>query len=69
MTEPRRSYARGEFNALMAGAGEPTPDDVSVLDDGRRLDTPAKVLAFVDELKKPNPDLDNLDLDNLDVDV
>jgi hypothetical protein len=28
----------------------PTPDDVSVTSDGRRLDTREKVLAWIDEL-------------------
>lgn len=34
----------------LAGDRPPTDDDVSITRDGRRLDTPAKVIAFVDEI-------------------
>jgi len=63
MAKVKRTYARGEFNALLAVADEPTPDDVTILADGRRLDTPDKVRAFYTELCKPEPDLNDLDLD------
>jgi chaperone required for assembly of F1-ATPase len=41
-----------EWAERMAQGGPPTADDVSITMDGRRLDTPAKVIAFVDELKQ-----------------
>lgn len=62
VAHPIRTYSREEFNELMAGAAEPTPDDVSILSDGRRLDTPEKVRAFIAEMQKPEPDIDGLDL-------
>ncbi len=34
----------------LAGDRPPTDDDVSITRDGRRLDTPAKVIAFLDEI-------------------
>jgi hypothetical protein len=60
--DPVRSYSREEFNALVVDAPEPTSDDVSVLVDGRRLDSCEKVRAFVAEMQQPEPDLDGLDL-------
>jgi hypothetical protein len=45
-------YRKGELNALLA-CGEhraPTSDDVSVTIDGRRLDSPTKVRAWLEEL-------------------
>jgi hypothetical protein len=62
MGRPVRAYSRGEWNAYHAGAGEPTVDDVSILTDGRKLDTPEKVLAFIAEMRQPEPDIDGLDL-------
>lgn len=62
MASPVRSYTRDEFNALVADAGEPTPDDVTVLVDGRRLDTPDKVRAFYAAMRNAEPDIDGLDL-------
>lgn len=38
------------LTADMLRGGPPTPDDVTILRDGTRLDTPAKVRAWVDEL-------------------
>lgn len=35
---------------MMRNAPPPTADDVTILADGRRLDTPEKVRAWVDEL-------------------
>ena len=34
----------------IAGTRPPTDDDVSITADGRRLDTPEKLIAFVDEI-------------------
>lgn len=39
-----------EFNEMLRDAPPPTPDDVSITTDGRRLDTKEAVLAFVAEL-------------------
>jgi hypothetical protein len=40
----------GELIESARTARPPTPDDVSVTIDGRRLDTREKVLAWIDEL-------------------
>lgn len=61
MAQSMRSFSREEFNARHADVREPTPDDVSILTDGRRLDTPAKVRAFIAEMQKPEPDVAGLD--------
>lgn len=37
------------FEAIKAGE-PPTPDDVSVAADGTRLDTPEKVMAWIEEV-------------------
>ena len=34
----------------IAGTTPPTDDDVSITADGRRLDTPEKLIAFIDEI-------------------
>lgn len=34
----------------IAGTNPPTDDDVSITVDGVRLDTPEKVIAFIDEI-------------------
>lgn len=34
----------------LAGDRPPTDDDVPITRDGRRLDSPAKVIAFLDEI-------------------
>jgi len=41
---------RCESASDLAGDRPPTDDDVSSTRDGRRLDTPAKVIAFLDEI-------------------
>jgi len=41
-----------DVNEFFADAGGPTPDDVSITLDGRRLDTKDKVLAFIAELEQ-----------------
>lgn len=45
-----RSGGRCASARDLAGDQPPTDDDVSITLDGRRLDTPAKVIAFVDEI-------------------
>lgn len=47
---PIRVFAPGEFNELFRDAPPPTPDDVSITMDGRRLDTAEKVIEFFAEL-------------------
>ncbi len=37
---------------LLADAGAPTDDDVSITADGRRLDSPDKVIAFLEEINE-----------------
>jgi hypothetical protein len=44
-------YDWDEVQALLAGGDPPTPDDVSITSDGRRLDTAAAVIAFLEELQ------------------
>lgn len=39
-----------DVDALCIG-GLPTADDVTILRDGTRLDTPAKVIAYVEQFK------------------
>lgn len=39
-----------EWASRVNAAPPPTPDDVTILKDGRRLDTPEKVIAWVHEL-------------------
>jgi hypothetical protein len=34
----------------LAGDEQPTADDVPITRDGRRLDTPAKVIAFLEQI-------------------
>jgi hypothetical protein len=45
------TFRKGELNELFAGSERrpPTPDDVCVTTDGRRLDTPAKLIAWLEE--------------------
>lgn len=40
-----------EFNEMLRDAAPPTPDDVSITADGRRLDTKEAVIAFFAELE------------------
>jgi hypothetical protein len=40
------------LNKLLADAGPPTEDDVSVTRDGRRLDSAKAVIEFVEELRR-----------------
>ena len=52
MASVKRAYGPGEATALVAGGGPPTDDDVSITNDGRRLDSAEAVLAFVEELRR-----------------
>lgn len=61
-----RRYAEGvaevrtidleEFNRAMAAAPPPTPDDQSLLRDGRRLDSKEKVVAWLVEIGHMTPE-------------
>lgn len=46
-----RAFEPGEFNELCRDARPPTDDDVSITNDGRRLDTAEKVIEFFAELE------------------
>ncbi len=46
------SIGRCESARDLAGDRPPTADDVPITRDGRRLDTPDKVLAFLDEINE-----------------
>jgi hypothetical protein len=48
----KRAYGPGEATAFVAGGGPPTDDDVSITNDGRRLDSAEAVLAFVEQLRR-----------------
>ena len=43
---------RWTVEEFFADAAPPTDDDVPIADDGRRLDTPEKVIAYIDELNQ-----------------
>jgi hypothetical protein len=51
-------FRRGELNQLVDSAerGRPTPDEVCVTADGRRLDTPEKLIAWLEELNATRSD-------------
>jgi hypothetical protein len=51
MSKVKSHYEWDEVEALLAGGDPPTPDDVSITSDGRRLDSAAAVIAFFDELQ------------------
>lgn len=43
---------RWTVEELFRNAGPPTDDDVPIALDGRLLDTPEKVIAYVDEINR-----------------
>ncbi|MGH9139148.1 MAG: hypothetical protein ACRD0G_19230, partial [Acidimicrobiales bacterium] len=43
-------WTREQIREMFSGLPPPTADDVPITRDGRRLDTPEKVRAFLDEL-------------------
>jgi hypothetical protein len=45
-----------EFNRTMAAAPPPTPDDQTLLRDGRRLDSKEKVVAWLVEVGHMTPE-------------
>jgi hypothetical protein len=48
-----RVFGPGEATAYIAGGGPATEDDVSITNDGRRLDSAEAVLEFFEELRQP----------------
>ncbi len=51
MSRVKEHYDWAEVEALLASVEPPTTDDVSITDDGRRLDSAPAVRAFFDELR------------------
>ena len=51
MSRVREHYDWDEVEALFASVEPSTTDDVSITDDGRRLDSAPAVRAFFDELR------------------
>jgi len=51
MSKVKASYDRAELAELFADAAPPTEDDVSVTNDGRRLDSAEAVIAFFEQVK------------------
>ncbi len=49
----KTTFRKGELNAFLSRAERtrPWPDDVCITADGRCLDTPEKLVAWLDELK------------------
>lgn len=52
MAPVKRVYGPGEATAFVAGGGPVTDDDVSITNDGLRLDSAEAVLEFLDELRR-----------------
>jgi hypothetical protein len=52
MAPVKRDYGPGEATGLVAGGGPATDDDVSITNDGHRLDSAEAVIAFVEELRR-----------------
>ncbi len=48
----KRVFGPGEATAYIAGGGPATDDDVSITNDGRRLDTAQAVIEFFEELRR-----------------
>lgn len=49
VSEPTRRLDLDELENAMRRGGAPTVDDVTVLRDGTRLDTPEKARAWIEE--------------------
>ena len=52
MAVPREAIRHWSVEELFADAGPPTDDDVSITSDGRRLNSPDKVIAFLEEINQ-----------------
>lgn len=50
MAPVKRVYGPGELAAFVAGGGPATDDDVSITNDGCRLDSAEAVLEFLEDL-------------------
>ena len=48
--KPEIRISADEWDRIVQSAAPPTPDDCSITADGRRLDTPEKLIAFLDEI-------------------
>lgn len=48
----KRAYGPGEATAFDAGGGPATDDDISITNDGRRLDSAEAVLEFLEDLRR-----------------
>lgn len=51
MSRLKASYDKAEIDEILAFGWPPTDDDVSVTNDGRRLDSAEAVIAFFDEMR------------------
>lgn len=51
MSKVKASYGKAELDELFADAASPTDDDVSVTNDGRRLDSVEAVVAFFEQMR------------------
>jgi hypothetical protein len=51
MSKVKASYGKAELDELLADAASPTDDDVSVTNDGRRLDSVEAVVAFFEQMR------------------
>ncbi len=51
MSKVKASYDKAELDELFADAEAPSDDDVSVTNDGRRLDSAEEVIAFFEQMK------------------
>lgn len=50
MTEPVEQIPKLDIAAMVADMRPPTDDDVPIALDGTALDTPAKVIAYLEEI-------------------
>lgn len=51
----KTSYDEADLARLLDGAPPATPDEVSIINDGRRLDSAETVTAFFEELRERRP--------------
>lgn len=63
MYGPELVVSSSELADVERRAAPSSGDDVSITSDGRRLDSPAKVIAFVDELSRRLADPAGFDID------
>ena len=47
----KASYSAEELAEMFKDAGPPTPDDMSITNDGRRLDSAEAVIEFFEEIR------------------